>query len=552
MAFNSAVALFILTLAAVVYGSEFDDAVHFRNVLATYTQQYDANMYPYLNQLIYLPPPDLLDLSHEVTSLSEMDKRVHGINVSDVIAFANTFPIKPLTLEKANEAFLPDKGHPITLFLIVGFGGELIDTWPFMDLWEKNPNSFFAKKFAANWKTAKHNDQYDLMWDMAQEAFVEKSMQDLVRAWSVDWSDGSPMVQFVACLTPFMSLESFSFTLEESVDLYYRRISKMRAILDPQIQDTYFFGYSRSGAVALAMASDIRRKDIQLKGVISIAGVYYGSVMADALMGDIQPLPSYAQATSQSLEALRYLNTKLVAESSHFIQNSFYITECLAKIAGYFLSEPKIPEMGQLKMKYPSLTITWRTMIELAIKDLNLTHPIKDYEHIVRKSKLYISHVLTDAPLLTTKQRLAWLRTHTIAEDLSYYSLLNTEEDPEQLAWDDPLAEKGLLHPDTWFLRQQYYMLLQASGGVHLNDGQVTLSHALLLPKVHQALNPLQKDFNARTHWMALIGGSHWSTALPWVVATDDKWRAFFPRDALLMTVANYISQDRHHVTTKK
>ena len=465
------------------------------------------------------------------------------------------------------------KRQPVLLVIVPGIFGEFIAHPPFEEFFA-NQQSAFARQFQAALATAAPADRTDAIYSLHDLGAPEKPLSDSLSVASADDEHGQPLVKAVFLKPGFASLETVG-TIEENTQVYLRRLSKLFRLVGQQ--SFYLVGYSRGAAVALELAVQARGAapwGKHLRGVVSLAGVVYGTPLADASMSPGDPTHEMLSLLTELAGKLHEVPADLPGKPrlrdelhlAHLVEQNWVLwTHAAARIAKIEAQAAK-PDPGlmleQIKQSLPGFRSTFHIIKEFAWEQFKILHAprfrhIEKGEHFknVARFKVMVPKLMHGIQALTTESRLGWWRTHTIPADLTYYAIGATMADAARA----DRAGKPLYTPegvsvlvkdpvstfadsiDFHSLRSSYYQLIAASGGNELNDSQVTLQRVRFWPRVSRSLNPKQHDF--RAYFLGVLGQDHWGLSFPVAFDQHNQKRNPFPRATLLKAIGTFVAR---------
>ena len=535
----------------------------FRDLFFTLLQQ-DNKMSPEnARKLLYALPQELR--SSSATSLDAIDALYRKHRPSELYTAGAKVP-------SASVNFVADFKHgPVLLVVVPGVFGEFIAHSPFEEAFT-NQNTAFAKQFHANLARLSGADATDPVFSLATMKFDEQPLTKVLDVTSIDDAHGKPLVKAVFLKPNFASLETLG-TLEENAAIYDRRLNKLFKVIGAQ--PFYLIGYSRGLTVALELAAEKAKTHWghNLKGVVSHAGVVYGTPLADA---SFQP----GNPTYEMLQVLLPLLDKLhdqppVLPDKPGFRDELHVAKIMEEdwaawakaglaIAHIEKNAPKADAgiaLEKIKLALPGARSTFKLIKEFAwdqfkiIRKPELTHLEKSqhFENVAR-FKAVVRKVYAGVTVLTTKSRVDWFKKHTLPADLTYYSIGATMADqarPERankplfdaqgvcaLSHDPISTSAGSI--DWTSLRPSYYQLADAGKGMELNDSQVPLQRVRFWPHLARAINPAQHDF--RSYFLGVLGADHWGMSFPRAIDQHNHVNNPFPRATLLKAMGAFIA----------
>ena len=466
-----------------------------------------------------------------------------------------------------------EQRKPVLLVILPGIFGEFITHPPFEEAFARQ--SAFGRQFQAAVAKAAPADRTDGVYSLHDLGVKERPIAETLHVTSYDDEKGQPLIKAVFLRPPFASLETLG-TVEENSALYLRRLAKLFRLVGEQ--DFYLVGYSRGLPVALEVATEAHEKKLplakHLRGVVSLAGVTYGTPLADVAFKPGNPTQELIGVLTQLTKDLHSLPEGLPAKPSlkdelHLAklveQNWVLWGKAALKIrkieANAEKADPGVA-LEQLQQSLPGFRATFHLVREFAWEQFKLVH-IPKFRHIeagehfknIARLKVMVPKLLHGVQALTTESRLGWWRTHTLPPHLTTYAIGATMADaarPDRA--NKPLFDlKGVCalardpvsvfvdSVDFHSLRSSYYQLVAASGGCELNDSQVPLQRVRFWPKISRQLNPKQADFKA--YFLGVLGQDHWGLSFPVAFDQQNKKRNPFPRATLLKAIGTFVAR---------
>jgi len=525
-----------------------------------------------IKKLVYLPNEAVL--SPKLTS-------PRGASAADrIAAYDNAFKaIKPSALYEEGkktplaassdvEKVLREK--PVHIVILPGIFSEFIPRTPFDELFSQSST---AKK---EWAT-KGAKVKDARYNVKTLSSDQRPMSELVRVGSIDDASGKPLVTAAYMQAGVGSLEDFGTEAENS-EVYLRRLDRYFEAQGGVPDNLYIMGYSR-GAVAgldLVVAAHRAKKPWapKIKGFISHAGVIYGSQLADASFTGgpstdmLNTLRAFvgekgSEGKLESCEGGPRADAGFLLKT----RNTGHWTKLLADLAVIAMKLPKhddvlgleaidtnLPNGGRiatfaakaLGIPLPGApTMEGEGVIDLDLFDDNHCANVESFKATARA-------IVKGAESLTTKSRVAWWQRpeNALPTNVKYFALTGTMGDatsstPWALTTNDVAYDPGSV--DFRSLRGNYYDFLAASGGIQLQDSQVSVNRGKFWPALHNPstvnapFNPNQKPIKA--YFMGTVGTHHWGLSFPRAFTTQGVEGNPFPRTTLLKTIATFVAQ---------
>jgi len=558
-------------LAAPALADDRGGQREFRDIFFSYLER-DARIHdPNARKLLYALPQELHSPPREAFAgppLQALDALYKKWRPTQLYELGVKAPFH--RIENPEAAF--QRSGPVTIVIVPGIFGEFIAHFPFEEIL-KNKGSAFARQFQAAWARARPADKTDAVFSMADVKHVERPLPQIIEVASIDDSHGRPLVKLVFLKPLFASLETLG-KLSENTEVYLRRLGKFWNVVGAQ--RFYLLGYSRGAAVALDLAVAARARapwGKKLAGVISHAGVVYGTPLADASLTPGDP-------SAQLLAVVTELAAKLNSVPADFPEKPGMRDELrLLRLieqnwvawakAGYRIARIQLhaakPDPGvaleQIRVSAPGVRSTAHFIKEFAWEHYKLLRRpritgLEKSEHFknVQRFKTMVAKMTDGVGALTTRARLDWWRTHTLPAGISLYAIGGTMADaarPERA--NRPLFDgRGVSllakDPMTTFvdsldfqsLRGSYYQMVAAAGG-EVNDSQVPLQRIRFWTRLNKRLNPRGPDLPA--YYLGTLGQDHWGLAFPVAVEQHNHKANPFPRVALMKAIATFIAR---------
>lgn len=528
----------------------------FRNTFAHYLRK-DGLDDDAIHDVVYLAPEEVTDPKIDpdpAAPLARLDARFRGIRPSALYQHGRDVPIRDVVdVEGALAA------RPVHIVVLPGIFGEFIDVAPFEEVYQAKSSAARVRWERLIAEKAASPDATDATFDPKLVKEAPRSLASLVRTGSIDDADGKPLVTVSYMVPPLGSLESLG-TLEDNAAVYLRRLRKYFALVGAN-EDVYVLGYSRGAATALEVVAQATQKPAdnpwtgKLKGVISLAGVLYGSQLADtarakgSAQADVIDVLAELGKDLESCTADTPTTTRLRIQAA----NGARWTAAVAK-AGYKATKlGSHPEIAweAIESDSPDLARMTTFARKLLVDDVfTLASPLADYCPNVDRFKAALTKTVAGIDTLTTAARLDWWRTHTLPTNIRYFALAGTMGDATRQpghTWAH--AQNASSYDPTSIdfksLRTNYYDLLDASG-IEANDSQVTVNRAKFWPSLMPVLNSRQRPLD--TYFMGTVGSHHWGLAFPRAFATKDGRTANpYPRTALLHSIGAFVSLVAQH-----
>jgi len=467
----------------------------------------------------------------------------------------------------------PNPEDRITFVVIPGVFAGLLNFMPFGDL-VGSPKSAFRdlwKRRLIDYKSA--NPGSDQVTDNvmhldhlkdASHGLVAEPIDELMSFSSIDDADGKPLANLIVLHTPTLALESVG-TLASVTEILNRRLSKVMTIMGEQFpKNIAIVGYSRGAPVVLDMLSTAQRLKTpwlaNIKAMISLCGVTYGADIADQAMADPEApeAPVEAQLYSIATQLVKgqrtYSKADKFGEKMKIVLSNIELWHEALRVATPLLKQLKNPPSENTasggNKKLGSIMDSLKSAWELGTRQLEMQHPISQYNTNILRFKLVMGDALESVRQLSSQGRLGWWRTNVIPPSVHYYSIAGVMYDaPDAIA---DLNERAIatnhvafnyLSPDDKAL-QFRYTNFRIFKGTELNDSQVSDHRVRFWPEIAQRLNPAQPPYNAT--FLGVLGTHHWGVSLQAVNSKPGDVANYnpFPRTALLEAFAAQIASD--------
>jgi hypothetical protein len=457
--------------------------------------------------------------------------------------------------------------NPVHIIIVPGIFGEFIPVSPFEEVFRVGGAAsvdFDKKMKALEADPTKADLVKDKTYSTAAVGVVDKSMRELMRVGSIDDQEGRPLVTITYLKPGLGSLETFG-TLDENADYYLPRLEKYFKIIGVP-KHLYVMGYSRGTATALNLVTRAQAGNAswfpQLKGVVTLAGVVYGSQLADAAFDPSGTQRKLLDNLTEFVDS--ELNSCPPGEDSTIalrLKNDAHWAAFLGRellLARHMGNQNDALKREGIETANADIGKLYNFIRRIMFGDpqkwlagdadglINLSVPISEYCQNVERGKTAIRQLVKGAQTLTTQQRIDWFKTHTLPTNIRYFSITgtmgNATAEGDQV---DPLAVNDVANDihslDFRSLRGNYYDLLAASGN-QLQDSQVPVQRGLIWNDVNRAINPAQGDL--KTYNMGTVGIHHWGLSFPRAYSSNDGLAANpFPRTILLKSIGTFIAQ---------
>ena len=540
----------------------------FRNDFFTYLKQDGHYSDEQIKQLILMPTAESLKPRG---SMQAYDAAYAKIRPTD---FYQQGLITPLSGRVGPTGGLETelRRNPVHIVIVPGIFGEFIPVSPFEEVFR------FGGAASVNWDRkmkalegdkSKNDLTHDRQFSAAQVKDVSRSLRDLVRVGSIDDTDGMPLVTVTYLKPELGSLETFG-TLDENADYYLSRLQKYFQVAGTP-EHIYVMGYSRGTPTALNLVSRASAAKApwmpKLRGVIALAGVIYGTPLADAALapGSAQrklldtmtdfvdnDLESCTEKTPGALLLARnlghwlaFLGREALAARNMPSENENLTREGIETSfadAGRIVSFARRVLLGDPQKVFAGGDSDSSAMLGV----LHMASPNAEYCQNIERFKKTATQVIKGVQTLTTASRTDWFKTHTLPSNIRYFAITGTMGDAtaegtpvSPLALNETAYDTKSL--DFRSLRGNYYDLFGASQH-QLQDSQVPVHRARFWSDVHTSMNPKQAPLD--TYFMGTLGIHHWGLSFPRAFSTKDGLTANpFPRTILLKSIGTFVAQ---------
>jgi hypothetical protein len=353
-------------------------------------------------------------------------------------------------------------------------------------------------------------------------------------------------VRVILLQTPRFSLESIG-SLDELTPIFARRLAKVFGVLGETPENLVLVGYSMGTAVALDVLCHARDTDWaqSVCGVVSLAGVNYGSTAADAVLtpGSDDPSAQQLRLILETTRSLEITHGRLRPRARNYKRWAKFALE-MRKL------QPAETEAGPQTEKGTVGMEDARSLVGLLLSVLRTFTPgvgrtkkvlldlDPNHDKNVRRWTLLVERAVRAIGNLTTESRLSWWGEHAVPAQAVYYALPAVFAEPERnaaLALNTRVVQPGSVD---YLANLGTYRDYVKAGGTCLNDGQVGYHQTRFWPQLAAARNPEQDPFHEEL--LGVLAGHHWAPAL----ATGISGKSPFPREALLQAIALKVDWD--------
>jgi hypothetical protein len=546
-------------------GGRFGPAL-FRNDLYTYLKADGHYSDEQIKQLVLMPTEESLKARG---SMSEYDAAYARIRPTD---FYQQGLVTPLVRKLGPNGPLDNelRRNPVHIVVVPGIFGEFIPVSPFEEVFRYGgaASVIFDRKLKALEASPASKDLVrDRQFSAAEVKDVSRSMRDLVRVGSIDDADGTPLVTITYLKPELASLETFG-TLDENADYYLTRLEKYFKIIGTP-EHLYVMGYSRGTPTALNLVTRAQSAHApwmpKLRGMIALAGVIYGTQLADSALAagpQRRMLDTMTDFVENKLESCdgptpgAFLMTKNLGHWTAFLAREALAARGMTNQNASLSREgiqTDFADVGRI------VSFTRRVLFgdpqkvfagdddsSAILGVLHMNSPNAEYCQNIERFKKTAVQVVKGVETLTTQARIDWFHTHTLPSNIRYYAITGTMGDATaEGAPVSPLTLNETAYDtrslDFRSLRGNYYDLFAASQD-QLQDSQVPVQRARFWPDVHTAMNPAQRPL--QTYFMGTVGIHHWGLSFPRAFSTRDGLTANpFPRTMLLKSIATFVAQ---------
>lgn len=569
----------ILTTAALLFAAADVNATdnpseQFRKFFEAYC---GAERASFMDELAFTAPDDLSQLA--------------DMTADDLFEYNQTLSHVPLDRD-ADEVF---GEHPITLILLPGIFGEFIPLRPFEEI------LFKGGKFAETYQP-KLDRELARVFVLPEEVHYFKRLSEVVDLASYD-RDGRSLVN-LAFFKPRIehngkqvyTMETLGAT-KDNVKYYYDRLTRLMSTLEPKDKESvYIVGYSRGTVVGLELLRTIGEKRPEwassIRGLVSLAGVYWGTETADAVVpgpwlkehlanpelyleDPTESVRHFSEACKEIAEETMNPNQKLfcgLANRSRVDQLSINpetvkdFFSSVRNLTSEFLAATSLPKMeaeaytGENSVDegvdlnvfgYFGLFARYLSeWVEATEQAKTMTQNLPVNERFLRRFHMLLAHVYAGTASLTVESQEQWLAQsgEDLPEWVKLYSIVGTMPDAAITNSDNTLSLSTAYgfegygydtYDFRYVLRGAYYDLLDVDP-TPINDSQVSVSSSVFQLGAQRA--GFFPSIGDREQVIAVLGTHHWGLAFP--TAFPDKQHNTFPRDALFKAIGAYLAFD--------
>ncbi len=505
---------------------------------------------PQLDSLLFPVPSRLVDADRGATvrdsALGRLSSVVRGLVTTEMHKES-----KPVCAAVDPDAPLREK--PLTIVLLPEFLSEFASSQPLRSIVER-PNSAASLRWQQ--LVAAHSDasdRYDWVYDLRALDNVQVPITETVRVGSLDDEQGRPLVTVIFLKPRLGSLESMG-SVEETNAYFMPRLSRAFRILGVP-DEFYFLGFSRGAALSLDMMTSARKhSDVyswgsNAKGVVSLAGVNFGSLTADAVTTPGNPEYAFFSELDKLGKRLHGVSSDDSAadKARKAVENIAFWKDAVVSFARALAQWPIRKEFLQEKHLWQSLpgTAVFDFLRKVGFEFFDVASPVDEFFKNSQRFKVMTAKFGRAVEDLTTRGRLNWWRSNVIPSDVDLFAVGASFGDPtNEKTGFVPLARNPLAYNwralDTVFLRFGFYSMLNNTGAT-ANDGLVSLDRVFFWPNLMKSLNPQQPE--VRVHNLGVAGVDHLGTTTDSATfAENTGGRSPFPHEILFRSIASYVA----------
>jgi hypothetical protein len=229
----------------------------------------------------------------------------------------------------------PDAEDRLTVVIFPGIFGEFIHTLAFDEIFHdaqgRPRDSAYRREWLSKLIVARSQSAVnaamkkalvDPRWDMEKLKDVDVGMDQLVHVGSIDDADGKPLVNVVIFDVKLLSLDSLS-DIASRAEIFLHRMNKFFQIMGGVPKNLAFLGYSRGAMIGLeALWQGQAHPELHaawmrnVKAMISVGGVVYGSDLADDAVNQAElPLDQAPASHRQLVAVVEHANALQTTES---------------------------------------------------------------------------------------------------------------------------------------------------------------------------------------------------------------------------------------------
>lgn len=520
-------------------------AQRFRNIFfANGQSQYSQEQ---LSSLLFIPTQELDNSDLQEPFTNDPLQKFDSVATHWMPSGAYNLGKTTLPCTESSQVQRDPEENPPLFVLIPELLAEIVAHAPLAEV-TNNPNSPFTQEWQNQiLKPSNARLTWDKSFNLSSLSTRPVPMSDLVTTGSIEDEHGHTLANVMALRARMGSMESIG-TPQESATMFLPRLEKFLRIMGTP-QKIYLMGYSRGATIALEMlARATAHPDLfpwvsNMRGIISLGGVNFGSVVADNILTKGTPLNRIDASLVDLANSLEVdENGDSTADLAQKVARN--TARWVTKGAGFVAAVASFPVAQGFAKENPSLAIPARDALvdytkDLFINTFHLDKPVSDYFGNVRRFKHFVANVQKAIVALSTPERLQWWRTHTLPQGVHLMSVAATMGDPwqpETGVW--PLTKNPVAYDpgvfDFSLLRLSYYENVR-NVGFRVHDGMVSAERAMFWPNLIENLNP--QNINIPTHNLALFGVDHFGLMLESAAPRATGRKNPFPR-ALLMRIS--------------
>jgi hypothetical protein len=549
-----------LLVPALAHAGPTEDSAAFRQRLIQETKllKPDADE-KWLNELSYVPDDAVL----RALKATNVDEMLEAVKLGSLRTLRDATVAAPAAKAGDLDSL---SGHHLTIVIVPGVFAEFIKNRAFEDVLEQPSLSRRAFEELVNKAhrdgNAAATDHSLLLNDYDPAKTEEQSakeflLSDLISMGELDVHGAK--VRVILFNTPFSSAESLGDN-ESRAKIFIRRLDKYLALTGAD-QKLAFVGYSRGTPLGLEILAQAKAANkpwvANVRGMISLSGVVLGSSLADdATYNPESPtkiLLEGVQATNASLEKYpegQYPGLLLdrgIARANE-VKWAAFGAKALPVVA-------KMNQGSPLDMVKNLAAVDPRAPLGIFLsmwKNIGLNHWNKSYNANIDRFGHFVGQLITAAHELSGAARVKWFQTHELPRNVTYYAITaamanpDSTDESEKPLFGNPLAyglgTNGAHSYDDVMLVQNRKDYEKISGGIRLNDSQVSVIQAAFPAGVIERLNPANAGLKAK--FLGTTGTHHWGMALREVNKMHAGEVNGFPREALLRSLAIQVMLD--------
>lgn len=529
---------------------DLDSSDEFRNIFATLGK--DRYSSDELQKILFLPPPSLYEPRPSApdpkNALTVLQNSTKGLTTEQIYEYSKN---KPVQIQVDPFQTIREKG-PITFLVVPGLFTEFTESFTFNEILA-NDKSSLTQAYQKTLK-AQGNDalKSDLSFDLGSLADQPKPMADLVKAASFDDANGKALINVVYLNAMRFSGESFG-PIDDNAKVYLRRADKYFKLMGMP-ENLYIVGQSRGAMVVLEMIHQAKAAKPQwypqLKGMISLVGILYGTPLVDAVVDPKDPLNKVLGRIAKLGRELEVApeNSSKLASLAIATRNSVRWGAASVEVTA---SLTQLPRHAGLKAEtiatdVPHLDPALKILKDIAFEEFNFVDPrLENHFSKVQKFKWILNRAVEGVKALSTASRIEWWKTHVLPADIKYFAIgallpsatVSSKTMSPLLNLKTSYDTRAL---DYRLLRTNYYDILRYTGN-GLNDGQAVVERSRFDPQLQKALNPGQPPLES--YYLGIAGVDHWGIGFPVGFRNKSEAHSPFPREILAKSMAVFVSR---------